>query len=181
MTAQQQRALFLDRDGTLIEDKGYEYRVKTLKLYPDVIEGLKLLQKEYLFFIITNQPGIARGFYTVEQFHEFNNHLLSILKNEGIEITETCFCTHFKGCDCRKPSTRFVEDLVAKYSLNLADSWVIGDHPSDVEMGLNAGCRTAYLMTGHGEKHFQELKDRSVRPDLVAESFLTAAQRIIEH
>lgn len=62
------KAIFLDRDGTLIEDSGYAYRIKDLKIYPGVFEGLKLLQKDYLFFIITNQPGIGKGFYTKKTF-----------------------------------------------------------------------------------------------------------------
>ena len=172
------KALFLDRDGTLIEDKGYEHRKETLKIYSGVVEGLRLLQNEYLFFIITNQSGIGKGIYSTEDFHRFNNFLLEQLKNQNIRIERTCFCPHIGGCECKKPSTKFVEEIVSEHGINLPESWVIGDHPSDIIMGKSAGCKTAYLLTGHGTKHFQELENKKINPTIIAEDFLYAAKQI---
>lgn len=80
------RAIILDRDGVLIEDKDYAYKIEDFELLPGVIDGLKLLNKKFLFFIVTNQSGIGRGYYTIEDFHKFNNYLIEILKQKKIEI-----------------------------------------------------------------------------------------------
>ncbi len=85
------KALILDRDGTIIEDKNYAYKIEDLDLLPGVIDGLKILQKEFIFFIVTNQSGIGRGYYTERDFQKFNNHLIQLLKNESIEIIKTYF------------------------------------------------------------------------------------------
>ena len=85
------KAIFLDRDGTLNEDTLYPHKIEHFKLLPGVIEGLKKLSKDYIFIIITNQSGIGRGIYTEEDFHRFNNHLVSKLKKEGIEIKKTYY------------------------------------------------------------------------------------------
>jgi len=172
------KAIFLDRDGTLIEDRGYAYKIEDLKIYPGVVDGLRLLQRDYLFFIITNQSGIERGFYTEEDFHRFNNYLLEQLKIENIKIEKTYFCPHIKGCDCKKPSTKYIEEIASEYSINLQESWVIGDHPSDIVMGRNAGCKTVYLLTGHGRKHFDELKLKRINPTIISVDFLSAAKDI---
>lgn len=175
---QMKKAMFLDRDGTLIEDKGYEYQVESLKIYPGVIEGLELLKDEYVFFIITNQSGIGKGFYTAEDFHRFNNALLEQLNARDIRIERTYFCPHTGGCECRKPGTKFIDEIMSEFDIHLAESWVIGDHPSDVMLGKNAGCQTVFLLTGHGTKHIHELESQGIEPTFITEDFLSAATRI---
>lgn len=172
------KAIFLDRDGTLVEDKGYVHKIEDFKIYPDVVRGLKLLKNDYIFFIITNQPGIGKGMYTVEDFYKFNNHLVKELEKRGIIIERTYFCPHVDGCDCKKPSTKFIKEIVAEFPVDLTCSWVVGDHPSDVIMGKNAGCKTAYLLTGHGAKHFDELKLLGIEPTVIAHDFLSAVNQI---
>lgn len=172
------KAIFLDRDGTLIEDKGYEYRIDTLRIYSGVIEGLKLLKEDYLFFIITNQSGIEKGYYTTEDFFKFNEHLLKKFRENGIKIEKTCFCPHIEGCECKKPSTKFIEEIVSCYDINLQESWIIGDHPCDIAMGIKAGCKNAYLLTGHGMKHLDELKKAKLNPTMVSKRFLSATKKI---
>ena len=77
------KAIILDRDGTLIEDRNYAYKIEDLEILPGVIEGLKILQEKFIFFIVTNQSGIGRGYYTEEDFHNFNNHLIQLLESEN--------------------------------------------------------------------------------------------------
>ena len=172
------KALFLDRDGTLIEDKGYIYKIEDFKLHHGVIEGLKLLRNDYLFFIITNQSGIEKGYYTIEDFHRFNNFFLERLRNQNIKIEKTYFCPHIGGCDCKKPNTKYIEETKSEFEIDLTISWVIGDHPSDIIMGKNAGCKTAYLLTGHGKKHFEKLKMKGIKPDIINIDFLSVAKQI---
>jgi len=140
-----------------------------------------MLKGEYAFFIITNQSGIGMGLFTEHDFKRFNDYLIERLREQEITIEKTYFCPHTGGCDCRKPSTKFIEDIVRKYRVDKAKSWVIGDHPSDVIMGITAGCGTVYLLTGHGKKHFQELESGRVKPTIIAPDFLTAARGIKKH
>ncbi|MFX1311893.1 MAG: D-glycero-alpha-D-manno-heptose-1,7-bisphosphate 7-phosphatase [Promethearchaeota archaeon] len=176
------KALILDRDGTLIEDKDYAYKIEDLKLLPGVIKGLKLLQKDFLLFIVTNQSGIGRGYYTINDFHAYNNHLLDLLNEKTIKIKRTYFCPHIKedNCECRKPKTKFINMIAKEFEIDLKRSWVIGDHPSDIKFGVNAGCRTAYLTTGHGERHLKELNSFEIKPTIICDNFYSAAKRILK-
>ena len=176
------KALIMDRDGTLIEDKNYAYKIEDFELFPGVIDGLKLLQNEFLFFIVTNQSGIGRGYYTTEDFHKFNNHLINTLKREKIEIIKTYFCLHLKedNCECRKPKTKFIDMINDEFNIDLNESFVVGDHPSDIEFGINAGCKTIFLTTGHGYKHLDNLKSLGIKPTIICDNFLGAAKEILK-
>ncbi len=175
------KVVFLDRDGVLNDDPGYVHKIEHFKLLPGVIEGLKLLKERgFKLIIITNQSGIGRGYYTEEDFHKFNSHLVKELFANGIKIEETFFCPHHpdEKCDCRKPSTRFIDESASKYDIDLKKSWVIGDHPHDIKMGKLAGCKTIYMLSGHGVKHRGELGN--IKPELIAEHFLDAAKFILK-
>ena len=173
------KAVFLDRDGTLIEDRGYVYRTEDLQFLPGVVEGLKRLREHFLFFIITDQSGIERGFYTIDDFYRFHGFFLNQLRHQDIEIEQTYFCPHVDGGDCKKPSTRHINEATRLYEVELTKSWTIGDHPSDVVMGKSAGCSTVYLLTGHGREHFRELEEKEVEPTIVADNFLSAVEFIL--
>ena len=175
------KAIFLDRDGTLNKDIGFNFKSKKYRLLYGVVDGLKKLKNNFSFFIITNQPGIGLGLYTYEGFYNFHTLLIDELKRHGITIEETYYCPHIpeENCDCRKPKTKFIELCVKKYGpLDLKNSWMIGDHPSDIEFGKNAGCKTIYLTTGHGSKHLKDLKKKNIKPDFIAKNFLIAAEYI---
>ncbi len=176
-----EKAILLDRDGTLIEDKNYAYKIEDLEILPGVIEGLRELQKDFIFIIVTNQSGIGRGYYTTEDFHNFNNHLIRLLKKENIKILKTYFCPHLReeGCDCRKPNTKFIDEIINHFNVNIKESWMMGDHPSDIQFGINAGCRTVFLTTGHGDKHLDDLKSLEIKPTIISDNFLEAAKEIL--
>lgn len=176
------KAIILDRDGTLIEDKDYAYKIEDFELLPGVIEGLKILQKNFLLFIVTNQSGIGRGYYTDREFHKFNDHLIGILKENQIRIEKTFYCPHVKedNCECKKPKTKYIREIVDGWNVDINNSWVIGDHPSDILFGINAGSKTVYLISGHGKKHFHELKVEGIKPTMISSNFLNTAKKIIE-
>jgi len=176
------QAIILDRDGVLIEDKNYAYKIEDLEVLSGVFEGLDLLRKNFLFFIVTNQSGIGRGYYTIKDFHNFNNHLLNQLEKADIKIESTYFCPHIKedNCDCRKPKTKFIELILSNYNIDLSNSWMIGDHPSDIEFGGNVGCKTVYLTTGHGDRHLDELEVKGLKPTIITDNFLDASKKIVE-
>ena len=176
------KAVFLDRDGTLNKDPapGYVHKTEDFELLPGVIEGLKILREEFIFIIITNQSGIGRGYYTEEDFFAFTNLLVETLAREGIKIETTYFCPHLKeeNCECRKPSTKYVDISVNQYNINKTESWVIGDHPSDIQLGINAEMKSVFLLTGHGSEHVKDLKKKNLKPTFIAEDFITAAKFI---
>jgi D-glycero-D-manno-heptose 1,7-bisphosphate phosphatase len=172
------KAIFLDRDGVLNIDSGYTYKTEDLRFFPDVFEALNLLKNEFLFFIVTNQSGINKGYYTEIDFIRFNSVLVNVLKKKGIIIEKTFCCPHTREekCDCAKPNIKFAQDASEEFYVDLRKSYVIGDHPHDIEFGINAGCKSIYIMTGHGEKH---LKDLKAKPDFVADNLLEAAKWIL--
>ena len=175
------KAIILDRDGVLIEDKNYSYKIEDLEVLPGVIEGLKQIQEDYFFFIVTNQSGIGKGYYTLEDFHKYNNHLISILDDNSIKIEKTFYCPHIKEdkCDCRKPNPKFINEIANQWDVDLEYSWMIGDHPSDISFGINGGCKTVYMVTGHGEKHKRDLEIKKIIPTLVHSNFLEATKEIM--
>ncbi len=171
-------ALFLDRDGTIIEDRGYIYKKDDLVFIKGSIKALFLLQKYYDLYVITNQAGIGEGFFSEEQYMEFNKYFLERLKKENIKINRVFHCPHAKdvNCLCRKPSDFFIRKICEENPINLGESWVIGDHPHDINMGKKAGTKTIYLLSGHGAKHFYEKREK---PDFTTETLWEASQYIL--
>jgi len=176
------KAIILDRDGVLIEDNDYSFKVEDLEILPGVIEGLKLLKNNFLFFIVTNQSGIGRGYYTMDDFFKYNNQLILELQEEGIRIEKTFYCPHLKeeNCECRKPNPQYLFTIRDDWNVNLNTSWMIGDHPSDIQFGINGGCKTVYMSTGHGKKHLRELEELNIEPTFLSSNFLHAAEFIMK-
>ena len=168
-------SVFLDRDGVIVDDTNYPHKIENFKLIPNAIEGLKLL-RNYNLFIVTNQSGIGRGLYKVEDFKNFNNHLLKELKNHGINIEKTYYCPHKPQdkCKCRKPNTMFLKEAEKEFAIDLKKSFVIGDRKSDFEMGKNSGCKTIHVLTGYGINEKDEFN-----PDYIAKDLLDASKWIV--
>jgi len=161
-------AIFLDRDGVIVEDTGYPYKIEDFKLIPNALEGLKLLNGHKLIFI-TNQSGIGRGYFTLRDFENFNIHLLNILKKNNIKIEKIYWCPHKPddNCECRKPKIKLLKDAEEELGIDLKNSFMIGDRKSDIKMGMNAGCRTILVLTGHSKNGKDETKADYVFKDLV--------------
>lgn len=177
------KAIFLDRDGTLNEDTGYPHQIADYALLPGVVEGLKLLKEHYELFIVTNQSGIAKGIFEEEDLNKFNLHLLRDLESHDIEIKDIFICTHqaSDNCNCRKPNPTSLLDAKREYKINLKQSWVIGDRPSDIELAKKAKAKSVFLLTGYGAHHYANLKKKRLKPDHVAMHFKNAAEYILKH
>jgi D-glycero-D-manno-heptose 1,7-bisphosphate phosphatase len=174
------RFIFLDRDGTINVDPGYVYKLEDFEFLPGAVDGLKILKNAgFRFIVITNQSGIGRGYFSIEQFHAFNSKLISELEKNGVKIEKTYFCPHHPeaSCECRKPNPKNIRDASKEFGIDLNKSYLVGDHPHDVELGLNAGLRTIYVMSGHGARHFNGLK---YKPCFIAENLLKAAEWIVD-
>lgn len=174
------KAVFLDRDGTLIKDRGYLKHIHQVEFYSYTFTSLKIIQKEYLLFIITNQSGIAKGLTTHTEVEKINRFIANKLRQAGIRIHGIFYCPHDKEdrCRCRKPNTKFIEDISRKYPIDLNRSFVIGDHVSDVEMALRVGAKGIYVLTGHGKKHLDEVKKISHPDILICKNLAYATQRL---
>ena len=145
------KAVFFDRDDTLIQDSGYMHKKEDLRFFEDTISTLQALkQKGYEFFIVTNQSGIGRGYFTLEQMHSFNQFMLDEFKKYDVEIKEVVFCPHSPkdNCDCRKPSPKLINDLCKQYNIEKHLSYMIGDKDSDFQAGLKAGLKSYKIVPG---------------------------------
>ncbi|NWG04228.1 MAG: HAD family hydrolase [Syntrophaceae bacterium] len=173
------KAVFLDRDGTINEDVGDFCSIEQLVFIPGAIEALKILQETFQLFIITNQSGVGKNIFTEEELIRFNRYFDIFLKNEGITIKKIYYCPHTKEqhCLCRKPSPYFIRQAEKDYKIDLNSSYVIGDHPHDIEMAKTVGAEAIYILTGHGRKHRKEL---SIEPNFVCSNLYEAAIWIME-
>ena len=138
----QNKALFLDRDGIINIDHGYVYKIQNFTFTQEIFELIQKFSKlGYLIFIVTNQSGIGRKYYTEDDFQKLTRWMLSEFKKHNINITEVYHCPHApeENCHCRKPETGMIEKSIKDYSIDLKNSWMIGDKQSDIDLAQNAG------------------------------------------
>jgi D-glycero-D-manno-heptose 1,7-bisphosphate phosphatase len=173
------RFVFLDRDGTLVRDRGYTHRVEDYELLPGVASGLRrIADAGYRLAVITNQSGIGRGYYSTEQYQDFQAHLVDDLAQRGVHIEASYFCPHRPEaeCECRKPRPALLRRAERELGADLARSWVIGDSQVDTELASRGGCRGAVLvLSGSADPtHF------GTREVQCAASFEEAAEIVIQ-
>lgn len=153
------KALFLDRDGIINIDHGYVYQIKDFEFRADIFALCqRAIQAGYLIIVITNQSGIARGYYSEDDFIQLSRWMVEQFKEQGITITKVYHCPHhIKGtelkytklCNCRKPEPGMLLAAANEFNLDLTASVLVGDKISDVEAGLNANVKNNYLLTSH--------------------------------
>jgi D,D-heptose 1,7-bisphosphate phosphatase len=171
------KAIFLDRDGTINVDKRYVYKPEDLEIIPGVIEGLKAFRKAgYRLITVTNQSGIARGYFTAEDYINFRNELLKKLNKNKVFLSGDYYCPHIQEdhCNCRKPKIGMLEQAQKDFNLDLKKSWIIGDHLSDIQAGKNAGCKAIHILTGHTIVPIKQT-------DFVAKDMIEAAEYILNY
>jgi len=176
------RAVFLDRDGTLVHARHYPKRPEDLRLYRGVAKELRTVQEAgYAPVVITNQGGLAFGYFSEFDLQAMHVYLRQELEREGVELTDIYYCPHHpKGripklsiaCDCRKPKPGMLFRAAAEHDIDLTQSWFIGDILDDVEAGNSAGCRTVLVDLG------TEKRPRSPRriPTFIARNTVHALQ-----
>jgi histidinol-phosphate phosphatase family protein len=172
------KVAFLDRDGTIIEDKVFLGNPDEIEFFPGAIQAIKILRKSgYKIVVISNQSGIGRGILTKEMVKGVNECLLQRLKEKDAPADALYFCPHHPddSCDCRKPKTGMIKKAVTELKLDLKNAVVIGDHLCDIQLGKNIGAKTVLVLTGHGKKELDQLENIGVKPDLVAKDLLDAA------
>lgn len=155
-----QRAVFLDRDGTMIEDVGYLDRLERLQLFPYSIDAVRLLNRGgYKVIVVTSQNGIAQGVLTEEFLVEAHAYLSKLCEEAGATVEGYYYCPHSPhaavdryriDCECRKPKPGMILAAARDHAIDLAQSFVIGDRWRDIEMGIAAGTRAVLVETGYG-------------------------------
>ena len=185
-----QRAIFLDRDGTINVSKGFISKADDLELIPGTIDAIKAINKSgALAIVITNQPVIARGECSFEELHNIHNKLKTLLGEKGAFVDDIFYCPHhpdkgFEGevpelkfdCECRKPKTGMIEEAVKKYNIDLSKSYMVGDSTMDLETARNAGIKSVLVNTGFAGNDGKY--DRSC--DIEADNLFDAVEKIIK-
>jgi len=154
------RAVFVDRDGTINVEKDYLYRVDDFEFIPGAPQALRLLNEAgFLVVVVTNQSGVARGYYTEEDVDILHRHIAAELAKTGAQVDAWYYCPHHPSgrgsyslpCSCRKPLPGMLLEAAVDHNIDLAESVMIGDKLADVEAGIAAGCRTILVRTGYGD------------------------------
>lgn len=180
------KAIFLDRDGTINEDPGYLGDPEQVVLLPTVGEALSILKNQlnFLLIVISNQSGVARGFISEDDVINVNQRINELLKSFNTKIDKFYYClTHpefnsEEECICRKPSPQMIFQAVKEFDIDLSKSFLIGDNVTDIEAGFNAGCRTILVKTGYGLESISMLQLQNKFPSFVAENLMDAVKFI---
>ncbi len=143
------KAFFFDRDGIINIDTSYVGAIEDFVFCDGIFDILKYLQNSgYLLFIITNQSGIGRGYFSKDDYDKLNSYMIDELKKQNIIINEVKCCPHAPddNCNCRKPNATMVNELVDKYSIDTSISWFVGDKTSDIDCAINANIKNTLLI-----------------------------------
>lgn len=185
-----QKCIFIDRDGTLNQYRGLVYKEEDFELESCAAEAIrKINQSGWLGIVATNQPVVARGLCEIEDVENIHRKMATLLGQEGAYLDDVLFCPHHpdKGypeenpaykipCECRKPKIGMITRAAEKYNIDLSASWMVGDTTMDIQTGVNAGMRTALVLTGEAGKD----QKYDVKPDLVCRDLLEAVEKILE-
>jgi D-glycero-D-manno-heptose 1,7-bisphosphate phosphatase len=184
------RCVFLDRDGTINEEVNYLSHSDQLRLIAGAAEAIKQFNQAGLkTVIITNQAGVARGYFSEPALQQIHLELERMLRAQDAHIDAIYYCPHHPtagigvykiDCNCRKPKPGLLERAARELNLDLRQSFVVGDKPADLQAGGAVGCRTILVRTGYGLESEQELAGGESQPDHVADDLLAAARWILQ-
>jgi len=184
-------AVFIDRDGTISEEVGYVNHPSRFRLFPYSSEAIRILNESgWLAILVTNQAGVARGYFSEDVIKQIHQQLESALHEESARLDAIYYCAHHPSigeppyrfdCDCRKPKTGLIDRAAADFEIDLERSWMVGDRYGDIELARNAGLHSALVLSGYGRGEWEYQRDSwKLEPEVVAENLLEAAKVIIE-
>jgi len=185
----EKRAVFLDRDGTINVEKDYLFRPEEFEFIPGVPEAIRRLRERgFLVFVVTNQSGVARGYFTLEAVNHLHDHIQQQLRILGTEIDGFFICPHHptegqgafrRDCECRKGQPGMLLQAAAEHSVDLGNSFMVGDKMADLEAGRAAGCHPLLVLTGYGEKELA--KGARTLAESFFEDLPAAVEYILNH
>jgi D-glycero-D-manno-heptose 1,7-bisphosphate phosphatase len=183
--AERRRAVFLDRDGTIAEEVGYLNHLSRFRVFPFAGPAIRRLNEAGLaVIVVTNQSGVARGFFPEELIHQVHRRMQEELAAHGARVDAIYYCPHTAQdqCDCRKPRPGMLERAAREHGLELAGSFLVSDRYADIAMAQQVGCRGILVLTGYGRGEYEWNRQRWPRqPDWVVENLLDAADIIVRH
>lgn len=166
------KIVFLDRDGTICEDSDYLDDWRKMKIYPYSLEALKIIRKKgYGIYVITNQAGVAKGKFSIEEAENQKRYVLSYFNRDEKLIDDYLYCPHHRDgivkefaieCNCRKPKTGLIERVINPSDIDKDRSYVVGDKVIDLELAINLGVKPVLLLTGYGSSELQKAKDYKI-------------------
>jgi D-glycero-D-manno-heptose 1,7-bisphosphate phosphatase len=180
----------MDRDGTISEEVGYVNHPSRFRLFPYSAAAVKKLnENDWLAIVVTNQAGVARGYFSENVVVAIHDQLKRQLENERAQIDAIYYCAHHPtvgeppyrlDCDCRKPKAGLIKRATEDFDIDLPASWMVGDRYSDVELAHNAGLRCAFVLSGYGRGEWEYQRAAwKLQPDLVCENLLEAVESIL--
>lgn len=184
-------ALFMDRDGTISEEVGYVNHPSRFRVFPYTAAAIKLLNENgWLAVIVTNQAGVARGYFAEDVILQVHDRLRGEIENASAKLDAIYYCAHHPSvgeppyrldCDCRKPKTGLIDQATADLEIDRERSWMVGDRYSDIELARNAGVHSAFVLSGYGRGEWEYQRGSwKLEPEVVAENLLEAVKKIIE-
>lgn len=176
-------AVFLDRDGTICEEVGYLNHLSRFRMFPFAAAALrKLNDSGYAVIIVSNQSGVARGYFPESLVEQVNQEMIQQLSEAGAKVDAVYYCSHASSdnCNCRKPKTGMLERAVREHCIDLKRSFVVGDRYGDIQLAHNARARGILVRTGYGEGELAwHAEEWHVPPDFVAEDLAQAVDWIL--
>lgn len=186
-----QPAVFLDRDGTINEQMGYVNHPDRFVLLPGAVPGIRRLNKGgFLVIVVSNQSGVARGYFPIDLVNEVHDLMQKELAAGGAFLDEVLFCPHYPGgevaeyaveCRCRKPKPGMITEAESRFHIDMSRSYVVGDRFSDLELAASKGLKGVLVETGYGlGEQLYVLPEKEIQPDHVARDLEAAAQWILD-
>ncbi len=183
-------AIFLDRDGTINEEMGYINHIERFQIFPFVAESIKIFRENgFKIVVVTNQSGIARGYFTEELLNEVHKNLNKYLQKNGTKLDGIYYCPHHptegrgkykKDCNCRKPKTGLIEKAVKEHNIDLSSSYMIGDRFKDMIFARNLKIKSGFVLTGYGKGEYEhESQNWTFMPDIIANNLKEISIKIV--
>jgi D-glycero-D-manno-heptose 1,7-bisphosphate phosphatase len=184
------RAVFIDRDGTISEEVGYINHPSRFRLFDYAPSAIKHLnENNWLAILVTNQAGVARGYFSEDMIKTVHSGMSTELESNGAKLDAIYYCAHHPSvgeppyrfdCDCRKPKPGLISRAAQDFDIDIKGSWMVGDRYSDIELARNAGLKSAFVLSGYGRGEWEHQRmNWSQEPDLVAENLLDAVHAIV--
>jgi D-glycero-D-manno-heptose 1,7-bisphosphate phosphatase len=185
-----ERAVFLDRDGTINEEVGYLDSLAKLKLFHQSFAAIKKINKSGMkAVVITNQSGVARGYFSDDFVSEVHLYIQKILGKKGVHIDAFYHCPHHpsegregyrKTCNCRKPETGLLLQAATDMNIDIGRSYMVGDTNKDIETAMKVGAKSVLVRTGYGRETEEKLLHSGIIPDYIADDILDAVSWIMK-
>ena len=184
------RAVFIDRDGTISEEVGYINHPSRFSLFPYAASAVQHLNENgWLAILVTNQAGVARGYFSEDMIQTVHARMTADLERNGAKLDAIYYCAHHPSvgeppyrfdCDCRKPKPGLISRAAQDFDIDLSESWMVGDRYSDIELARNAGLKSAFVLSGYGRGEWEHQRASwTEKSDLVAENLLEAVHLIV--